>query len=729
MRRSNTQNLVLEKTTAPCERHLNHLLNPRSIALIGASDREGSVGHALAKNLSSFKGKLFFINKKRPTVLGLPCHRVLPRPSGIKDPIDLAIIATPAETVSQLVSECAEAGVKTAIVISAGFNEAGAAGRKLQAELTAKAKRHDVRILGPNCLGLISPHSGLNASFATELPTAGSLAFISQSGALCTALLDWSLNAGVGFSGFVSLGSMSDIGWGDLIRHFQHDARTRCIVMYIESLGDVTCFVNAAMEASRTKPLFAIKVGRTNAAAAAAATHTGSMTGDDEVMDAVLEKAGVVRLDKVGELFDIASLASHVLAPENQKLSILTNAGGPAALATDVLVRSGGSLSRLSQTSIDQLNARLPAHWSHSNPTDILGDADANRYADALRVVLDDPDTDGVLAILTPQYMTEPLRTAEALIKARASTKKPIIASWMGGTIVEAARLALTSAEIPNYEYPDQAALAWQRLAAWKQQLPLLEERRAVCAQPFDPMLPARKALLSCLNDSPLVLTEFQSKRVLAEAGIASLGTCIAESHEEAIGLAKKLGFPVVLKLHSRTVSHKSDVGGVQLNLPDAAAVTQAWNLIKGGVREQDFAGVTVQRMFKEPSVELICGFRQDPESGPVLIFGAGGTLTETLHDTTILLPPLSPKLIIDRLERTRVFKALQGTRHFRAINLQALCELLVQLGKLASAAPEIEECDINPLVFSDGMPLVLDARMKCRALDGKSAIPEFNGD
>jgi acetyltransferase len=499
--------------------------------------------------------------------------------------------------------------------------------------------------------------------------------------------------------------------------------------MYIESLGDVAGFMDAAMEASRAKPLFAIKVGRTNAAAAAAATHTGSMTGHDEVMDAVLEKAGVIRLDTVGELFDITSLASHVSAPEKQNLAILTNAGGPAALATDALVRSGGSLSRLSQTSIDQLNARLPAHWSHSNPTDILGDADADRYGDALRVVLDDPDTDGVLAILTPQYMTEPLRTAEALIKARASTKKPIIASWMGGTIVEAARMALSSAEIPNYEYPDQAALAWQRLAAWKQQLPLLEERRAVCAQPFDPMLPARKALLSCLNDSPLVLTEFQSKRILAEAGIASLETCIADSQEEAIGLAKKLGFPVVLKLQSRTVSHKSDVGGVQLNLPDATAVTQAWNLIKSGVSESDFAGVTVQRMFKEPSVELICGFRQDTESGPVLIFGAGGTLTETLHDTTILLPPLSPKLITDRLKRTRVFKALQGTRHFRAIDLQALCSLLVQLGKLASAAPEIEECDINPLVFLDGLPIVLDARMKCRALDGKNTAPKFDGD
>lgn len=723
----NTQDLAFNEATAPFEPNLNYLLNPRSIALIGASDSEGSVGHALAKNLSTFKGKVVFINKKRPTVLGLPCHRALPRPSDIKDPIDLAIIATPAETVPQLVSECAEAGIKTAIVISAGFNEAGAAGQKVQSELTSEAKRHGVRILGPNCLGLISPHSGLNASFAAGLPSSGSLAFISQSGALCTALLDWSLNAGVGFSGFVSLGAMSDIGWSDLIRHFHHDARTRSIVMYIESLGNIAGFIDAAMEASRVKPLFAIKVGRTNAAAAAAATHTGSMTGNDEVMDAILEKAGVIRLDTVGELFDVCSLASQVSAPQNQKLAILTNAGGPAALATDVLVSSGGSLSRLSQTSIDQLNACLPAHWSHSNPTDILGDADANRYSEALRVVLDDPDTDGVLTILTPQYMTEPLQTAEALIKARASTNKPIIASWMGGTIVEAARLALRSAEIPNYQYPDQAALAWQRLAAWKQQLPLLEERRAVCAQPFDPMLPARRALLSALNDSSLVLTEFQSKLILAEAGITSLETCVADSEEDAIGVARKLGFPVVLKLHSWTVSHKSDVGGVQLNLPDAAAVKQAWSLIKSGVREQDFAGVTVQRMFKEPSVELICGFRQDTGSGPVLIFGAGGTLTETLHDTTILLPPLSTKLIIDRLERTRVFKALHGTRHIRAIDLEALCALLVQLGKLALAAPEIEECDINPLVFLDGTPIVLDARMKCRALGGKNTVPEFD--
>jgi acetyltransferase len=725
---SNTQNPVLNKTTGPSERYLNHLLNPRSIALIGASDREGSVGHALAKNLSSFKGKLFFINKKHPTVLGLPCHSALPRASGMQDPIDLAIIATPAETVAKLVSECADAGVKTAIVISAGFREAGTAGQKLQAELAGEARRHGVRILGPNCLGLISPHAGLNASFAAGLPNAGSLAFISQSGALCTALLDWSLEAGVGFSGVVSLGAMSDIGWGDLIRHFRHDERTRSIVMYIESLGDVADFIDAAMDASRTKPLFAIKVGRTNAAAAAAVTHTGSMTGNDEVMDAVLEKAGVIRLDSIGELFDVALLASHVSPPDQHKLAILTNAGGPAALATDVLVRSGGSLSTLLQPSVERLNARLPAHWSHSNPTDILGDADADRYADALRVILDDPGTAGVLVILTPQYMTEPLETAQALLKARASTEKPIIASWMGGAIVEAARLALNSAGIPNYTYPDQAALAWQRLAAWKQQLPLLEERHAVRAQLFDVMLPARKVLLSHVTDSGLFLTEFHSKCVLTAAGIASLETRLAQSEEEAISNATQLEFPVVLKLHSRTVSHKSDVGGVHLNLSDAAAVARAWKLIKSGVRAQDFEGVTVQRMFREASVEIICGFRQDSESGPVLIFGAGGTLTETLHDTTILLPPLSPKLIIHRLQRTHIFRALQGTRHFQAIDLQALCTLLMQLGRLALAAPEIEECDINPLVFLDGMPLVLDARMKCRALDVRNAVPESRG-
>ena len=722
---SDAQNPLRKGTAPPSESPLNCLLNPRSIALIGASDREGSVGNALAKNLSSFQGKLVFINKKRTTVLGIPCSSALPRASEPQNRIDLAIIATPAQTAPRLVGECAEAGIKTVIVISAGFNEAGPAGQRLQSELAAEARRHGVRILGPNCLGLISPHIGLNASFAAGQPSAGSLAFISQSGALCTAMLDWSLKAGVGFSGFVSLGAMADIGWSDLIRYFQHDEKTRSIVMYIESLGDLAGFMNAAMEASLVKPLFAIKVGRTNAAAVAAATHTGSMTGNDAVMDAVLESSGVIRLDTIGELFDIASLASRVSPPEKHHLAILTNAGGPAALATDVLVGSGGSLSKLSQNSVDQLNACLPPHWSHSNPTDILGDADAKRYANALRVVLEDPDTDGVLAILTPQYMTEPLGSAEALKDARTSAKKPIIASWMGGPMIDAARLALSSAGIPNYEYPDQAALAWQRLTAWKKRLPLLEERRAACAQPIDAMLSARRALLSYMNDSPLILSESQSKCILAEAGIASVETRIADSEQKAVSVANQLGFPVVLKLHSGTVTHKSDVGGVHLNLADAAAVARAWKAIKCGVRETDFAGVTVQRMFRGHSVEIICGFKQDAQSGPVLIFGAGGILTETLHDTAILLPPLSQKLIIDRIQRTRIFTALKGTRHFRPVDLQALCAVLVQLGKLAVAAPAIEECDINPLVFSDGMPIVLDARMKCRPRDAKNALTE----
>ena len=695
---------------------LDALFSPKSIALIGATDREGSVGLALAKNLDSFPGTLFFINANKPSVCG---RRAYPNLASIEESaqVDLAVIATPAARVPATLRECAQAGVKAAIVISAGFREAGSSGAELEQEMLFEAARGGIRILGPNCLGLMSPHASINATFAAGPARPGTLAFISQSGALCTAILDWSLGERVGFSGFVSLGSMSDVGWSDLIRHFSKDPNTHGIVMYMESIDGVEQFIDAALETVPRKPIIAIKVGRTKEAARAAASHTGSLTGDDAIIDALLHRAGVIRVDSIEELFDTAELLSKIASapPKGANLAVLTNAGGPAALATDSLIRSGGKLCQLNESTIQTLNTLLPAHWSHGNPIDILGDADADRYANSLRTILADPHTNGALVILTPQSMTQSLATAQAIIEIQRAAAKPVLASWMGGENVAAGRELLNAAGVATFDYPDEAARAWMLLWSREARLPLIAEARRVASLPPAPMVEARAALAKHLSGTTTFLSESVSKRILQAAGIPTNATVRAESEEDAAAAATELGFPAVLKLHSQTITHKSDVGGVRLNLGDAAAVRQAWRAIQSGVPEASFDGVSVQRMFRGPSLELICGFRRDPAYGPVLIFGAGGVLVETLRDTVILLPPLSRMLVMDRIRQTRIFTALKGTRHFREVDLDALADLIIRVGELALAAPEIEELDINPIVFKDGLPLALDARIACR--------------
>ena len=695
---------------------LDALFSPKSIALIGATDREGSVGLALAKNLDSFPGTLFFINANKPSVCGRAAY---PNLASIEESaqVDLAVIATPAARVPATLRECAQAGVKAAIVISAGFREAGSSGAELEQEMLFEAARGGIRILGPNCLGLMSPHASINATFAAGPARPGTLAFISQSGALCTAILDWSLGERVGFSGFVSLGSMSDVGWSDLIRHFSKDPNTHGIVMYMESIDGVEQFIDAALETVPRKPIIAIKVGRTKEAARAAASHTGSLTGDDAIIDALLHRAGVIRVDSIEELFDTAELLSKTASapPKGANLAVLTNAGGPAALATDSLIRSGGRLCQLNESTIQTLNTLLPAHWSHGNPIDILGDADADRYANSLRTILADPHTNGALVILTPQSMTQSLATAQAIIEIQRAAAKPVLASWMGGENVAAGRELLNAAGIATFDYPDEAARAWMLLWSREARLPLIAEARRVASLPPAPMVEARAALAKHLSGTTTFLSESVSKRILQAAGIPTNATVRAGSEEDAAAAATELGFPAVLKLHSQTITHKSDVGGVRLNLEDAAAVRQAWRAIQSGVPEASFDGVSVQRMFRGPSLELICGFRRDPQYGPVLIFGAGGVLVETLRDTVILLPPLSRMLVMDRIRQTRIFTALKGTRHFREVDLDALADLIIRVGELALAAPEIEELDINPIVFKDGLPLALDARIACR--------------
>jgi acetyltransferase len=669
---------------------------PRSVAVVGATEREGSVGRTVLWNLIShpFGGTVYPVNPKRHQVLGI---RAYERLSALPEPVDLAIIAIPAAGVPAVIQECVEAGVKGAIVLSAGFKEIGPEGLALEKTIQ-QAARGKLRLIGPNCLGIQNPHTGLNATFAAQMARPGNVGFISQSGALCTSILDWSLRENVGFSAFISLGSMLDVGWGDLIDYLGEDPHTHSIVLYMESIGDARSFLSAAREVALSKPIIVIKAGRTQAAAQAAASHTGSLTGSDAVLDAAFRRCGVLRVDRIEDLFDMAEVLAKQPRPQGPHLTILTNAGGPGVLATDALIRAGGSLAQLSPQTLEQLNQILPPHWSHGNPIDILGDAGPERFAQALEVVLRDPASQGCLVILTPQAMTDPTATAEKVVETwrRSGSRQPILASWMGGALVDAGEQILNQAGIPTYRYPDQAARVFSYLWRFSDNLKALYET---------PTLPPARAverdrvhqiLSQARQQGRTLLTEVESKEILAAYGIPVVPTRVAASSEAAVEAAEAIGYPVVLKLYSHTLTHKSDVGGVQLNLPDAEAVRRAYQQIQTNVAEkagsQHFQGVTVQPMVPTNGYELILGSSEDPQFGPVLLFGSGGQLVEVFQDRSIGLPPLNTTLARRLMENTLIYKALKGVRGRPAVDLEALEQLLVRLSQLVAEQREIKE-------------------------------------
>ncbi|MBI3933321.1 MAG: bifunctional acetate--CoA ligase family protein/GNAT family N-acetyltransferase, partial [Acidobacteria bacterium] len=546
-----------------------------------------------------------------------------------------------------------------------------------------------------------------------------SVGFISQSGALCTAVLDWSLRERVGFSVFVSIGSMADVGWGDLIDYLGDDPHTRSIVIYMESVGDARSFLSAAREVALTKPIIVLKVGRSEAAAHAAASHTGTLTGSDRVLDAAFRRCGVLRVDRVEELFDMAEILAKQPRPRGPRLAIVTNAGGPGVLATDALIREGGELASLSSESIEALNRFLPPHWSHANPVDIIGDADADRYIQAVEVVANDPNTDGLLAILTPQAMTDPTQTAERLKAYGRLEGKPILASWMGGASVTTGESILTSANIPTFPYPDSAARAF--LYMWKYSYNL----RALYETPHPPVETEesleRHALAGGIVQKArqagrTTLTERQSKDVLACYGIPTVPTSEAKCADDAVSRADQIGYPVVLKLLSETITHKTDVGGVRLNLRDAEEVRRAYQAIQAAVSQkagpQYFAGVTVQPMMLRDGYELIIGSSFDDQFGPVLLFGAGGEMVEVFQDRALALPPLNTTLARRMMEQTRIFHALGGTRGRPPVDLGSLEQLLVRFSHIVTDQRGIKEIDINPLLASAEGLMALDARI-----------------
>ena len=544
------------------------------------------------------------------------------------------------------------------------------------------------------------------------------MAFLSQSGALCTSILDWSLQENVGFSAFVSTGSMLDVGWGDLIDYFGDDPRTRSILLYIESVGDPAAFLSAAREVSRTKPIIVIKAGRSEAAAKAAASHTGALTGSDDVLDAAFRRCGVLRVESIGDLFDMAEVLGKQPRPRGRRLGIITNAGGPGVLATDALLAAGGEMAALQPETLAALDARLPKHWSHGNPVDILGDADPQRLADAVEITARDPGCDGLLVVLSPQGMTDPELSAEQLAVQAKGRSIPILASWMGGATVARGAALLNRAGIPTFHYPDTAARVFVYLWQYAANLRALYETPSL-PPPGQTEIDRAKAanLLRDVSASGRTLcTEWESKQLLEAYGIPTVRTEIALSADEAADKAAAIGYPVVVKLQSDTITHKSDVGGVRLNLSSPDAVRIAFRDISATVTERfgaaAFGGVTVQPMIRRQGYELILGASPDPQFGPVLLFGLGGELVEVFRDRALALPPLTTTLARRMMEHTRIYRALAGVRGRKPVDLSALELLLVRFSQLVAEQPRIKEIDINPLLASPEGSVALDARV-----------------
>ncbi len=696
-------------------RDLDVFFKPKSVAVMGATDREGHVGRSVLWNLisSPFGGTVYPVNSKRSSVLGI---RAYPDVASLPEPPELAVVVTPAETVPGVIEECARIGVRGAVVISAGFRESGQRGAELERQILAAARPAKMRIVGPNCLGVMCPISGLNATFAQTVARPGTVAFVSQSGALCTAILDWSLREQIGFSAFISAGSMLDVGWGNLIDYLGDDPHTRSIVVYMESIGDARSFLSAAREVALNKPIIVIKAGRTEQAAKAAASHTGSMAGSDAVLEAAFRRVGVLRVNSIADMFYMTEVLAHQPRPQGPRLAIVTNAGGPGVIATDALLSLGGELAELATETNQALDQVLPPHWSHNNPVDIIGDAGPERFEKAVEIVARDPNADGLLVIMTPQGMTDPTLIAQKLQRFAKLDAKPILASWMGGESAAQGEAVLNRAGIPTFPFPDTAVRAFQYMWRYSYNLRALYETPALTSMAsLDPPAAAR-VIESVRSAGRTLLTEFESKQVLQAYGIPVVETRLAASEEEAAKAARDIGFPVVLKLNSSTITHKTDVGGVKLNLKDEAAVCEAFRTIRQAVAEkagaQHFAGVSVQPMIALEGYELILGSSIDAQFGPVLLFGAGGQLVEVFHDHALSLPPLNTTLARRFIEQTKIFQALGGVRGRKPVDVLALQELLVRFSRLVTEQRWIQEIDINPLLASPERLIALDARV-----------------
>jgi acetyltransferase len=702
--------------------YLNQLFSPRSVAVFGASNRENAVGTLVFQNLlaAGFKGSAYPINPKHTEVQGQPAF---PNLEALNKPVELAVVTTPAQTVPGIVRQCGENGVKGVIILSSGFAEAGTRGQRLQRDVAEIARQYGVHIIGPNCLGVMRPSSGLNATFSRNQAQAGNLALVSQSGGMCTAILDWADARQIGFSTVVTLGDAADVDFGDVLDFLALDPKTDSILLYIESVHNARGFMSGLRTASRMKPVIVLKAGRYEEGSRAASSHTGAIVGSNDAFDAALERAGVVRVETINQLFSAAQILSSGLRTQQNRLLILTNGGGPGVMATDRAVETGLRLSTLAPNTLAELNKVLPFTWSHGNPVDILGDATPERYAAAMTLCMQDENVDGILVMLTPQAMTDPVGVATiitTLCKDNKNTKtcKPILACWMGDTQVEAGRKVLSEASVPHFRTPEAAVEAFSYLTHYRDnQKMLMQVPPSIKEQKSEPDVQgARLILESVLAEGRRSLSTTESRAILSAFRIPAVPTILVRSPAEALVAAESLGFPVVMKISSPDVIHKSDVSGVRLNIASAHDVRSVYQELTESTRrslpEARIEGVTVERMHQSNSArELMIGVVRDPVFGPVISFGMGGTTVEIHRDRAVALPPLNDYMIKKTICRTRVAKLLVEFRNMPSANFPALWKVMQRVSEMVCELPEIVEMDINPLVADADGVVAVDAR------------------
>ncbi|ODV13206.1 MAG: GNAT family N-acetyltransferase [Thiobacillus sp. SCN 64-317] len=697
--------------------YLHTLFNARSVAVFGASEREDSVAGTLFRNLrkSGYGGEVYPVNPKHETVFGERCYASADELPAVPE---LALIATPAPTIAPIMAQCGQRGIRHAVVLSAGFREVGEPGAALEAAVIRVAKQYGIRFIGPNCLGIQRPAIGLNATFSQGATLSGDLALVSQSGAICTAMLDWAESNGIGFSSVISTGASADLDFGEILDYLAHDTQTRGILLYIEGIRDARRFMSALRATTRFKPVIMVKVGRHEAGSKAVQSHTGALVGSDAVFDALVRRAGVVRVNTILQLFAAARALSSHIRPSGNRLAIVTNGGGPGVMATDLAVDLGVRMAELSPATLATLDGALPANWSRGNPLDIIGDAAAGRYRAAVDACLADDHVDGVLVMLTPQAMTRPTEVAEAVVVAARTSHKPVLTCWMGEAQVHAGRRLFKQAGIPYFTTPEPAVEVFSFLSAFYENQRQLMQTPGPLSQQTEPDVEgARLIVESALAQGRHLLNEVESKALLAAFRIPIASALIARSPMEAMLMAQQIGFPVVLKINSPDITHKSDVNGVRLGVSSGQAVRSAFGEMLADVQrlrpDATLDGIVVEPMVKRPHArEVLLGMTSDPVLGPVIVFGAGGVDVEALQDRAVTLPPLNRYLAHDLIGRTRVATLLGAFRNRPPADMDALENILLRLSEMVCELPWLSELDINPLLVDDRGALALDARI-----------------
>ncbi len=697
--------------------NLDKLFKPKSIAVIGASNKVGSAGYRIFRNLigSGYDGVVYPIHPKNESIQGVQAYKNV---NELPKVVDMAIIVTPAKVVIDVVEQCGKKGIKGILIISAGFKEIGEEGKKKEKELLKIKEKYGLRIVGPNCVGFIVPYLNMNATFAGSMPEKGNIALFSQSGAICGAILDWAHEAKVGFSSFVSVGSMLDVDFGDLIDYFGRDTHTKSIVIYAESITVARKFMSASRHFARSKPIIVIKSGRYSEGAKAASSHTGAMAGEDAIYDAAFKRAGIVRVKHISDLFNCSSILAKQPRPTGPNLAIITNAGGPGVLATDALVEKGGKLAELSKETMEKLDSFLPVHWSKANPIDIIGDSDDEVYEKTINVCLEDDNIDGILIICVPQVMADPKKLADRIIDISKKSTKPILTSFPGEASVHYARQILNDNDVPTYPTPEEAVESYMYLYNYARNLELLyetPEERKTKSTPEDKSK-LDKIIENAKKEGRTLLNEKEAKEFIEFYGIKSTKPVFAKNEDEAVKNAEKIGYPIVMKIHSKDITHKSDSGGVALNLDCEKSVRKHYKEmmknVKDNVPDAELEGVTIQKMVDNKGSEFILGSKKDPVFGSAILFGLGGVFTELFKDRAIGFPPLNQVLAQRIIEQTKAYKLLKGYRNIPPVNMARVEETMINFSQLIEEHPEIAEIDINPLIASCDDLIAVDARI-----------------